>query len=118
METVDLNRLMLICLFTGLIHMIETLSYSARLAGIRTGRLYMAGALFSLFVLVARTANLIQAPLLGSLVDTAIIFGNAAARSSNHSAWSSFPTPQAACWAPCCPTTALPQASFPECSTV
>lgn len=76
METLDLNRLMLICLFTGLIHMIETLSYSARLAGIRTRRLYLAGALFSLFVLVARTANLIQAPLLGSLVDTAIISGN------------------------------------------
>jgi hypothetical protein len=76
METLDLNRLMLICLFTGLIHMIETLSYSARLAGIRTRRLYLAWALFSLFVLVARTANLIQAPLLGSLVDTAIISGN------------------------------------------
>ncbi|MEW5921525.1 MAG: DUF2837 family protein [Bacillota bacterium] len=66
---------MLICLLTGVIHMIETLSYSARLAGIRKRRLYLAGSLFSLLVLVARTANLIQAPLLGSLVDAVIIAG-------------------------------------------
>ncbi len=75
--SMDLNRLMLICLLTGIIHMVETLSYSARLAGIRTRRLYLAGALFSLLVLLARSANMIQAPLLGSLVDTAIIAGNA-----------------------------------------
>ena len=77
METLDLDRLMLICLLTGVIHMVETLSYSARLAGIRTRRLFLAGALFSLLVLLARTANLIQAPLLGSLVDKVIITGTA-----------------------------------------
>ncbi len=66
---------MLICLLTGVIHGIETLSYSARLAGIRKRRLYLAGSLFSLLVLLARTANLIQAPLLGNLVDTAIMAG-------------------------------------------
>ncbi len=75
--SMDTNRLMLICLLTGVIHAVETLSYSARLAGIRTRRLYLAGALFSLLVLLARTANLIQAPLLGSLVDTAINTGTA-----------------------------------------
>lgn len=77
MENLDLNRLALICLLTGVIHMIETLSYSARLAGIRRRRLYLAGSLFSLLVLVARTANLIQAPLLGSMVDTVIMEGTA-----------------------------------------
>lgn len=77
METLDLERLMIICILTGVIHMVETLSYSARLAGIRTRRLYLAGALFSLLVLLARTANMVQAPLLGSIVDTAIMAGNA-----------------------------------------
>lgn len=76
METVDPGRMLLICLLTGVIHMVETLSYSARLAGIRTRRLYLAGSLFSLLVLLARTANLIQAPLLGSIVDTVIIKGD------------------------------------------
>jgi hypothetical protein len=75
--SMDINRVMLICLLTGVIHMVETLSYSARLAGIRARRLYLAGALFSLLVLLARTANLIQAPLLGSLVDTVINTGSA-----------------------------------------
>lgn len=67
-----MNRLVIVIIFTAAIHMIDTLSYSVRLAGIKTKRLAMALSLFNIIVLISRTANLIQAPLLGSMVDRAI----------------------------------------------
>ncbi|TYP48175.1 lipid II flippase Amj family protein [Thermosediminibacter litoriperuensis] len=69
------EKLIAVILFTATIHMIDTLSYSVRLAGIRTKRLAMALSLFNIIVLAARTANMIQAPLLGSMVDRAIAGG-------------------------------------------
>ncbi|MDN5332154.1 MAG: hypothetical protein PWP45_1379 [Tepidanaerobacteraceae bacterium] len=71
----NMDRLIAVILFTATIHMIDTLSYSVRLAGIKTKRLAMALSLFNIIVLVARTANMIQAPLLGSMVDSAIAHG-------------------------------------------
>ncbi|WP_422447878.1 lipid II flippase Amj family protein [Thermoanaerobacterium sp. DL9XJH110] len=72
-----MERLLIIILFTATIHMVDTLSYSVRLAGIRTKRLAMAISLFNIIVLISRTANMVQAPLLGSIVDRAIIEGSA-----------------------------------------
>lgn len=71
-----MNKLVIVIVFTAMIHMIDTLSYSVRLAGIRTKRLAMALSLFNIIVLISRTANMIQAPLLGSIVDKAIGEGN------------------------------------------
>ena len=71
-----MERLIIVSVFTGMIHMIDTLSYSVRLAGIKTKRLAMALSLFNIIVLISRTANMIQAPLLGSMVDKAINGGN------------------------------------------
>lgn len=56
--------------------MVETLSYGARLAGVKTKRLYLAACIFSLVALTARTANLLQAPLLGYYVDSIILINN------------------------------------------
>jgi hypothetical protein len=67
-----MNKLVVVILFTAIIHLVDTLSYSVRLAGIKTKRLAMALSLFNIIVLVSRTANMIQAPLLGSIVDKAI----------------------------------------------
>jgi len=67
-----MNRLIVVAIFTATIHMVDTLSYSVRLAGIKTKRLAMAISLFNIIVLISRTANMIQAPLLGSIVDNAI----------------------------------------------
>jgi hypothetical protein len=67
-----MSRLVVVIIFTAAIHMIDTLSYAVRLAGIKTKRLAMALSLFNIIVLIARTANMIQAPLLGSMVDRAI----------------------------------------------
>jgi len=72
-----MERLIIVSVFTATIHMIDTLSYSVRLAGIKTKRLAMALSLFNIIVLISRTANMIQAPLLGSMVDNAIKEGSA-----------------------------------------
>lgn len=53
---------------TALIHMIDTLSYSVRLGGIRTRQLALALSLFNSIALISRTANTLQAPLVGKLV--------------------------------------------------
>lgn len=65
-------------LLTAIIHAIDALSYSVRPAGVRTGRLALALSLFNVIALASRSANLVQAPLLGSLVDFAIQHGDVA----------------------------------------
>ncbi|HTR77465.1 MAG TPA: DUF2837 family protein, partial [Gemmatimonadaceae bacterium] len=67
---------LLIILALGfVIHLIDTLAYSVRIAGIRTGRLAISFSLFNLFVLVSRTANSLQAPLLAKRVEMHITGG-------------------------------------------
>lgn len=58
-------------LLTVLIHCAETLSYSIRLAGVRTGKLAVALSLTGILLLVSRTANLVLSPLSGRIVDFA-----------------------------------------------
>lgn len=65
-----MEKLLIICVFVGIIHMIETLAYSVRLAGLKTGKLVVALSLFNIIVIVSRTANMVQAPLTGKLGDT------------------------------------------------
>ena len=71
-----IGSILLVCFFTAVIHMVETLSYGARLAGVKTRRLYLAACIFSIIALTARTANLLQAPLLGYYVDSIILINN------------------------------------------
>ncbi|RAU92927.1 lipid II flippase family protein [Paenibacillus sp. YN15] len=47
-----------VCMLTGLIHCAETLSYSLRLAGVRTGKLAVSLSLTRILLLVSRTANM------------------------------------------------------------
>jgi hypothetical protein len=63
-------QLALIWGLTFVIHLIGTLSYSVRIAGVRTGRIAVSFALFNILVLVSRTANGFQAPLLAKRVET------------------------------------------------
>jgi hypothetical protein len=62
-------NLTVILLLTAVVHCLDTASYASRIAGVRTGRLATTGALFSIVSLLMRTANTLQAPLLGSAVD-------------------------------------------------
>ena len=73
------TQIIIVLLLTFVINFITTLSYSVRIVGIRTGRIAISFALFNILVLVSRTANGFQAPLLAKTVENDIkhgIFGN------------------------------------------
>ena len=62
-------NLAIIVVLTGLVHCLDTAAYASRIAGVRTGRLALTGALFNIVALASRVAYTLQAPLLGSAVD-------------------------------------------------
>jgi hypothetical protein len=63
------NNLLIVFAMTMIIHAVETLSYSIRLAGVKLNKIAVALSLSGIIVLVSRTANLIQAPLTAKFVD-------------------------------------------------
>jgi hypothetical protein len=67
-----MKQLLIVAILTAVIHMVNTLIYSVRLSGVRTERLATALSLFQVIFLIASTANLIQAPLMSSIVEHAI----------------------------------------------
>ena len=72
---------MIVILLTFIINLITTLSYAVRITGVRTGRIAVSFALFNILVLISRTANGFQAPLLAKTVENDIssgIFSNEA----------------------------------------
>jgi Alternate to MurJ len=58
--------------FTVIIHVVDTLAYSVRLNSVKSGNFALSMSLFNLIVLVARTANMFQAPLMGMMIDKSI----------------------------------------------
>ena len=68
----DLN-LAIICLLTFVIHLIGTLAYSARIAGVRTRRIAISFALFNILILVSRTSNSFQGPFLAKRVEETLL---------------------------------------------
>lgn len=64
------TQLLLICFLTFVIHLIGTLAYSVRIAGIRTKRIAVSLALFSILMLVSRTSNSFLGPFLAKRVET------------------------------------------------
>ena len=68
-------QILLVIILTFLINLITTLSYSVRIVGIRTGRIAISFALFNILVLISRTANGFQAPLLASSIEKNIKYG-------------------------------------------
>jgi hypothetical protein len=60
---------------TFVIHLTSTLSYGLRIAGVRTGRIAVAFALTNLLLLVSRTSNTFQGPLLAKHVEGNILAG-------------------------------------------
>ncbi|MGK0389012.1 MAG: hypothetical protein ACI94Y_001746 [Maribacter sp.] len=63
------TQILIVFALTFIIHLISTLSYSVRIVGIRTKRIAISFALFNVMVLISRTANGFQAPLLASQVE-------------------------------------------------
>jgi hypothetical protein len=63
------NQITIVLALTFVINLITTLSYSVRIVGIRTGRIAISFALFNILVLISRTANGFQAPLLAKTIE-------------------------------------------------
>ena len=68
-------QIAVVFLLTFIIHLIGTLAYALRIAGVRTGRIAVSFALFNLLMLVSRTSNTFQVPLLAKHVEENIITG-------------------------------------------
>jgi hypothetical protein len=66
------TQLLLICFLTFVIHLIGTLAYSVRIAGVRTKRIAVSLALFSILMLVSRTSNSFLQPFLAKRVETGL----------------------------------------------
>jgi hypothetical protein len=69
------SQVLIVLILTFLINLITTLSYSVRIVGIRTGRIAISFALFNILVVISRTANGFQAPLLAKTVENDIKHG-------------------------------------------
>lgn len=69
------NTLIYLFILTLLIHLIDTLAYSVRLNSVKSGQVALSFSLFNLFVLISRTANTFQAPLIGSIIGLSIAQG-------------------------------------------
>ncbi|WP_417723887.1 lipid II flippase Amj family protein [Salipiger sp.] len=66
------SQLAVILALTFVIHLIGTLAYAFRIAGVRTGHLAIAFSLFNSLVLISRLSNAFQGPLLAKRVELAI----------------------------------------------
>jgi hypothetical protein len=67
------TQLEVIFLLTFVIHLIGTLSYAARIAGTKTGRVAVSLALFNVLMLVSRLSNSFQGPLLAKRVECRLL---------------------------------------------
>lgn len=63
------TQITFVLILTLLINLITTLSYAVRIVGVRTGRIAITFSLFNILVLLSRTANTLQAPLLAKTVE-------------------------------------------------
>ncbi|MDF3835449.1 lipid II flippase Amj family protein [Cupriavidus basilensis] len=66
-------QLIFICVLTFIIHLIGTLAYAIRIAGVRTSRIAVSFALFSVMMLVSRTSNSFLGPFLAKRVETSLL---------------------------------------------
>ena len=68
-------QLLVICILAFVIHLIGTLAYAVRIAGIRTRRIAVSFALFNILILVSRTSNTFQGPFLAKRIEENIKHG-------------------------------------------
>jgi len=68
--------LLLLFALTFIIHLIGTLAYSIRISGTRTRRIAISLSLFNILMIISRTSNSFQAPLLAKRVEQNIATGS------------------------------------------
>lgn len=66
------TQLLVICGLTFIIHVIATLAYAVRIAGVRTRRIAVSFSLFGIIALISRTANSFQGPFIAKRVEVDI----------------------------------------------
>ena len=69
------TQLLIICFLTFVIHLIGTLAYAVRIAGVRTRRIAVSFSLFNILILVSRTSNSFQGPFLAKRIENDIAGG-------------------------------------------
>jgi hypothetical protein len=69
-------NLLIICFLTFVIHMVGTLAYAVRIAGVRTRRIAISFSLFNILVLVSRTSNSFQGPFLAKRIESRLLTGH------------------------------------------
>jgi Amj-like protein len=69
------TQLFIICILTFIIHLVGTLAYAARIAGVRTRRIAISFSLFNILILVSRTSNSFQGPFLAKRIENNIALG-------------------------------------------
>ncbi|NML36168.1 DUF2837 family protein [Chitinophaga sp. G-6-1-13] len=62
-------QIIIVLILTAVINLIVSLSFAVRIVGVKTGRIAITFSLFNILVLVSRTANTFQAPLLAKTVE-------------------------------------------------
>jgi hypothetical protein len=67
-----MSALAFVCVFTALIHFAEATALSMRLAGVYTRQVASSISFVNIAFLIARLSNMLQAPLLGAMVDAAV----------------------------------------------
>jgi hypothetical protein len=68
-------QLLVICALTFVIHLIGTLAYAARIAGVRTRRIAISFSLFNILILLSRTSNSFQGPFLAKRIESNLAGG-------------------------------------------
>jgi hypothetical protein len=63
------TQMLILCGLTFVIHLVGTLAYAVRIAGVRTRRLAVSFALFNVLILASRTSNTFQGPFLAKRVE-------------------------------------------------
>ena len=67
--------LLIIALLAFVIHLIGTLAYAVKIAGTRTRKVALSLSLFNVLILLSRTSNTFQAPLLAKRVENNLARG-------------------------------------------
>lgn len=62
-------EIIVVCVFTFIINLIGALAYSIRIVAVNTGKVAVSFALFNILILISRTANMFQAPVLARYVE-------------------------------------------------
>ncbi len=67
------TNLLFICFLTLVIHVVGTLAYAVRIAGIRTRRIAISFSLFNILALISRTSNSFQGPFLAKRIESRLM---------------------------------------------